>query len=224
MDTDYAELQAAIRAGAAGQVVPRWAAAYLGAVAAGQTPVDAVRHPLGFLCLPAWRGDGLGICVHIWTGAERADPTTSAIHAHSWELTSYVLYGRVRNRILGVTDTPADPTHRVFEIHTDPVIDAVRHTPRLVRCHTDAVDEHGPGDVYALPSGVFHTTVVDGHAATVALGRDRPGAIDLSLGGVHTTDHLVRREHCDPEQARRAVVAVLANLGSLRLEDRCEKR
>lgn len=224
METDYTELHAAIRTGAAEQVVPRWAADYLGAVADGDTAVSAVRHPLGFLCLPAWRGDGLGICVHIWTGEEIVDPVTSAVHAHSWELTSYVLYGQVRNQIVGVSDTAADPTHRIFEIHTDPVLDTVRRTSRLVRCHTAAVDEHGPGDVYTLPSGVFHTTVVDEYAATVALGQDRPGAVDLSLGGVHTTDHQVRRERCGPEQTRKAVATVLANLGSLRLEDRCQKR
>jgi hypothetical protein len=233
MDTAYAELHAAISAGAAEQVVPRWAAGYLGAVAAGQTPARAVRHPLGFLCLPAWRGNGLGICVHIWTGeGPPAGPTTSAVHAHSWDLISYVLFGRVRNRIVRVSDTGADPrtntahepTHRVFEIHTGPVVDALRRTARLVRWHTDAIDDHGRGEVYTLPSGVFHTTVVDGYAATVALGRDRPGAVDLSLGGVHTTDHLVRRERCDPEQTRKAVSTVLANLGSPRLEDRCEKR
>lgn len=227
---DFHALSTAIDAGAAARVIPDWTRAYLAALVAGRTSVAAVRHPLGFLCLPAWRGTGLGICVHIWTGARPdADPTTSAMHAHSWDLTSYVLYGRVRNQIIEVTDTgadaPAGPTHRVFEIHTDPVVDVVRRTERLVRCRPGPLDQHDRAAIYTLPSGVFHTSLVDGPTATVALGRDRPGTHDLSLGGVHTTDHRVRRAHCAADQTIAAARTVLANLDACRpVEEQCGLR
>jgi hypothetical protein len=223
MDLDYSYLNEAIRAGQAQRVVPRWTMDFLGAVAAGQENVAAVRHPLGFLCFPAWRGAGTGVCVHIWNGdVPGAVPTTSGIHAHSWDLVSYVLSGGVYNEIVGVTAAPDRPTHRVFEIHSDAGSDTLCGTPLLVRCQTRSVERYRPGDVYTLPSGVFHTSSVDGVSVTVALGRDRPGAVDRSLGGVHTADHRVHRQCCDPEETRCAAQAVIATVGPLLdLEDQC---
>src|ERR1700677_1169642 len=76
-----------LRAGVSG-----WAIAALGPVAAGSSPVRAITHPLGFTCLPLERAGLHGVCVHLWSPwLERVAPTTSPVHAHSWELTSYAL-------------------------------------------------------------------------------------------------------------------------------------
>ncbi|MDT3397664.1 hypothetical protein RKE29_13555 [Streptomyces sp. B1866] len=109
--TDYCTLErAAAREGAAGELLGL-AAAMLAAVAAGRSPVRAVRHPLGFFCLPVLRdGHGRGACVHVF-GSRAAAVTTSGLHCHSWELTSCVLYGQVGNVRLEVRDAGrADPS------------------------------------------------------------------------------------------------------------------
>jgi hypothetical protein len=228
---DYDDLHQAIRTGAAAEVVPRWAVRYLDQVATGRMTVRALAHPLGFVCLPAWRCGGDAICVHIWTGAPApVDPSTSGIHAHSRELVSYVLYGCVRNRVVAVTDAGPEtevadgPAHRVFEIHSDPLADTVLATPRLVHCRTESLRAHRRGDVYTLPSGVFHSSVADGPAATMALARADPGALDLFLGRPYTADHRVRRQRWDAERTRHAARVALARIGPLAspdLEDPC---
>src|SRR4051812_8770115 len=87
-----------------------WALGVLNEIAEGRSDVTAVRHPLGFLCLPLERAGEYGVCVHIWSATARhAGNTTSQIHCHSWDLVSHVLYGQVRNVHAVVTDAPPDP-------------------------------------------------------------------------------------------------------------------
>ncbi|NUS05534.1 MAG: hypothetical protein HOV97_23605, partial [Nonomuraea sp.] len=56
-------------------------------VLAGDEPPAAVRHPLGFVCLPLERDGGEGVCLHLWSDSlQHAESTTSQIHCHSWDL------------------------------------------------------------------------------------------------------------------------------------------
>ena len=204
--TDYDKLRTAVEAGDAPAFVPRWVADTLTAVAQERRPVLAVLHPLGFTCLPVERVGEYGICVHLWgAGGPHEDPTTSQIHAHSWELTSYVLYGQVRNELIELSEDA--PSHRVFEVHSDSDGDEIRPTARLVRPYTTDAAVHRSGEVYELRCGRFHTTTLPdlGDAATVVLGRVRPGAGDLSLGPVGMQAHRVVRSTCD--RVRTAAVA-----------------
>ena len=77
----------------------------------GAPGVTAVRHPLGFVCLPLERDGGDGVCIHVWSDTlAHAESTTSQIHCHSWDLVSHVLYGQVRNVHVRVTDAGPDAT------------------------------------------------------------------------------------------------------------------
>lgn len=222
--TDYDSFHRAMLDGTA---VPRWASGVLGEVAQNRTSVVGVQHPLGFMCLPVDRTDEAGICVHVWSDSlPRASPTTSMVHAHSWDLTSYVLYGSVRNELIDVIDTPDEAEYRVFEIRSGEDVDEVRETPRLVRCEIRAAELNHPGDVYSLAAGIFHSTVVRGEAATVALGSSRPGTMDLSLGGINRKTHRVRRPRCDREEtahAARMVTERLAKICTVDQEDRWDR-
>ncbi|MGH3828479.1 MAG: hypothetical protein ACRDQX_15110, partial [Pseudonocardiaceae bacterium] len=92
--TIYDNFHRAMRNGTAGRDIPQWASEVLGAVAQNRTSVAGVRHPLGFVCFPLERTGDAGVCVHVWSDSlARANLTTSTIHAHSWDLISYVLYG-----------------------------------------------------------------------------------------------------------------------------------
>ncbi|WP_330256554.1 hypothetical protein OG874_19530 [Nocardia sp. NBC_00565] len=224
---DYARLRTLIGSDAAGPAVRRWTRDFMTAVLDGSAEVIAVRHPLGFLCFPAWRGDGFGVCVHVWTEGLRAYPTTSPMHAHSWDLLSVVLYGKVGNKILEVDSTPERPTHRVFEIHSAADGDVVRATAQLVAYRVRSSEHFRAGEVYTLPHGAFHVSDVQGEAATVALGEVRHGRPDRSLGTLATTDHRVHRTGCTPAETRRVAQTVLARLREHtlpeQLEDRCEQ-
>ncbi|MCT9930556.1 hypothetical protein N5079_10045 [Planotetraspora sp. A-T 1434] len=192
-----------------------WALGVLGDIALGRSDVAAVRHPLGFLCLPLERSGESGVCVHIWSAALRhARSTTSQVHCHSWDLVSHVLYGQVRNVHAVVTDVAEGATHRVFEVASAPDGDVIRPTGRTVRYATGRVELFGPGETYTLGAGSFHSSVIpeDGEAATVALGRSRPGRGDLSLGPLTTRLHHIRRERCDARETARAAELARRNL------------
>ncbi|GII54054.1 hypothetical protein Pth03_24430 [Planotetraspora thailandica] len=198
-----------------GRGVRGWALGVLGEIAEGRSGLTAVRHPLGFLCLPLEREGDYGVCVHIWSATVRhAGNTTSEVHCHSWDLISHVLYGRVRNVHAVVTDAARDATHRVFEVTSSPEGDLLRPTGRTVTYATGRVEEFGPGDTYTLKAGVFHSSVIsdEGEAATVALGRGRPGLADLSLGPLDMPLHHVERERCDAGETVQAAVLARRSL------------
>ncbi|WP_049563625.1 hypothetical protein [Nonomuraea sp. SBT364] len=177
--------------------------------------VRAVRHPLGFVCLPLERDGGEGVCIHLWSDSlAPASSTTSQIHCHSWDLVSHVLYGQVRNVHAVVDDAGPDATHRVFEVVSAADGDRISPTPRTVRHRTGLVESFGPGDTYTLPAGRFHSSVVPegGEAATVALGRGRPGSRDLSLGPLGAGDHHVSRQPLDDRETALAVRLIAARL------------
>jgi hypothetical protein len=212
---NYTAVDEAIRSGAARRTVPDLCRLALTEVVEGRRDLRAVRHPLGFLCLPLYRDGVRGACVHIWSASLPPAPvTTSRMHSHSWDLASYVLYGRVGNVVLHVVDDPSGGTHRVFEIHSHGDADEVRATPRLVRFNMARHEAVGPGDTYRMDAGTFHESVMtDGpEAATLALGRAST-ARDLSLGRLDTPTHWVTRAHCDPEETARAATMVLTRLG-----------
>jgi hypothetical protein len=207
---NYVDLQREIHRLEAG-LVSAWAADVLTEIVEGRRPVRAVRHPLGFICLPVERTGEDGVCVHLWqTELAAAASTTSQVHSHSWDLDSYVLFGEVRNEIVEVVDEPVKPTHRVFEVRSRGDVDEICATPRLVRHATGTIEVNRAGESYTLRAGAFHTTVVraDQPAATVALGRGRAGGKDLTLGAIDGHTHIVRRQHCDETETIRAARTV----------------
>ncbi|MEV5882971.1 hypothetical protein AB0L74_09690 [Streptomyces sp. NPDC052020] len=219
---DYPALERAARREDAAEVM-RHAAAELRHIASGHSPLRAVRHPLGFVCLPLLRDGPYGVCVHVFgvsgsgepPGTPQDGPPVPDVHSHSWELTSTVLYGRLGNRRMRVRERAEEPTHRVFEVHSDPSgVDEVRPTRRLVSCLPGAEQTSVRGQTYALPAGEFHTTVVPGGhpTATLVLGRTVPGRADLSLGPLQAPGHRMVRRMCDATQTARIARAVLRRM------------
>ncbi|WUH96281.1 hypothetical protein OHR68_22115 [Spirillospora sp. NBC_00431] len=208
----YEQIREEIHAGTAARTLPVWAGRVLDDVAAGRSSVPALRHPLGFVCLPVERTGDLGVCLHIWTPEVHPAPsTTSLVHCHSWDLLSFVLYGTVRNVRMdirtGAGAEPAEATRQVFEVVSQGDVDELRATGRAVRYSPGGSSAHRTGESYTLPAGVFHTTLIeDGmEAATVALGRQTPGGGDLSLGPLDTPTHRVHRSRSDLADTERAL-------------------
>jgi hypothetical protein len=191
-----------------------WARRLLRGALDGAQRVRAVRHPLGFVCLPVVRDGPDGVCVHWWHGAAAARLTTEAIHAHSWDLLSFVLYGTLRNDTIRVVDDKVAPTHRVFEVHSlAGGRDELRGTTRTVRVGPVEAVSNAGGSSYRVGSGEFHrSALVEPEVATLVFGRTRPGAVDLTLAPLDTADHGTRRESCDAAQTRGVVRAVLDRL------------
>lgn len=211
---DYATIDHAIRQGTAAGSVARFALALLRDIASGRRELTAVRHPLGFLCIPAERRGAHGVCIHLWTPAFQPAPSTSNMHSHSWDLTSYVLYGTLENQRILVAEARGSATHRIFEVRSRGDVDELHATSRLVCCRPGGTREHGPGCVYVLAAGEFHATAVPGphDVATVVLGRTRPQGADLSLGPLHTGSHTIVRSRCGARETARAALLIAERL------------
>jgi hypothetical protein len=217
---NYETIEQAIRDDQAARAVPALCLPTLTKIADGSIPLRAVRHPLGFLCLPVQRKGGLGVCVHVWTTQlPQAVPTTSAVHSHSWDLASFVLYGSVGNAFMHVADDADAGTHRIFTVHSLGDVDEMRATRRLVRCVERRRQLVGAGRVYYLRAGNFHESVLgaDAEVATVMLGRVG-GARDLSLGRPDLPTHHIVRQRCGAREtadAARIVIEKLVNAASV---------
>ncbi|MER6091610.1 hypothetical protein [Streptomyces bluensis] len=226
---DYRALERAARREATAEL--SWhAVSELEQIVSGRRALRAVRHPLGFVCLPILRDGPRGVCVHVFGrmafggtasegmgsgGMPQPESTVPQVHSHSWDLTSTVLYGRLGNRRMRVHDEPAQPTHRVFEVHSDPSgVDDLRPTQRLVRCLPGAEQTTARGQTYSLLAGEFHTSVVPGGrpAATLVLGRTQPDRADLSLGPLSAPGHRMVRGTCDAAQTARIAQAALRRI------------
>ncbi|EST33744.1 hypothetical protein [Streptomyces roseochromogenus] len=212
---DYPALERAARRHAAAELI-RHAVSELDRIVSGRRALHAVRHPLGFVCLPVLRDGDDGVCVHVF-GIPEAEPDGSVpqVHCHSWDLTSTVLYGRLDNRRMDVDDDTGEPTHRVFEVLSDPSgVDELRPTERLVRLRPGVEQASARGQSYTLPAGEFHTSVVpdDRPTATLVLGRTLPGRMDLSLGPPSAPGHRMVRRTCDATQTARIARAALRRI------------
>ncbi|KUL36919.1 hypothetical protein ADL22_23855 [Streptomyces sp. NRRL F-4489] len=212
---DYDTLDRLLRPGTPREAPRAGVTGALEEIARGERELRAVHHPLGFLCLPLVRDGARGVCVHLFGTGVAADPTAAPMHAHSWELRSYVLYGRVGNLPVTVTDEARTPTHRIYEVRSDPSgVDELRPTARLVRCAPGPATASGSGETYSLPAGEFHATVVPRGrpAATLVLGRSLPGHTDLSLGPLHGRGHRTVRRLCGAEHTERTVRTALRRI------------
>lgn len=212
--TDYENIDAAIQHDTAADSVPRQALSLLRDIASGRRDLAAVRHPLGFICFPVERMSEYGVCVHLWTPDARRVLAASQVHAHSWDLTSYVLYGTLRNQRIRVDAAQDSASHRVFEVRSRGDVDEFHATPRLVSCQPEADSVYGAGSVYFLPVGVFHATVAsrEQHIATVVLGRSRPEATDLALGPIRARSRTVTRSRCNALETARAALLIADRL------------
>jgi hypothetical protein len=211
--TLYSELDAAIERDDGAPVVA-WAREVLDGVLTDRLGVGVVRHPLGFLCVPAHRDGPEGVCVHLWEARSApAAPITSVPHSHSWDLSSWVAAGALHNRTIRVVDTDDAPTHRVFDVRSGPEGDHVRPTSRLVRTEVERTLVHRAGERYRLSAGIFHETVVPDEAdvvVTVALGWTRAAMPNLSLGDPDAGEHRVVRQLCERDEAVRVASIGLA--------------
>jgi hypothetical protein len=228
---NYAEVYREIQQGTAAARLPGWVMEELTEVAEGRRQLTAIRHPLGFVCLPLQRDGEYGICVHAWpyrpaeqessdTRAQERTLTTSPMHSHSWDLLSFVLYGEVHNQLVQVSDAPTDPTHQLCEVVSDGDTDEIRPTGRVVRWAPGPSEATPAGESYLLAAGEFHMTVIpeQTQAATIVLGRGRSDGVDMSLGSLDTRTHRVSRQRC----ARRETAGA-ASLVVRRLADRMTK-
>ncbi|MBG0829616.1 hypothetical protein HS041_17760 [Planomonospora sp. ID67723] len=175
-----------------------WARQAVTELCTGRRRIEAVRHPLEFVCVPLHRDGLAGLCLHLWEGDE--ERTCPVAHAHSWDLWSYVLSGTVFNEILDVRDDATRRGRRLYRVDSLDGVDEIRPTERFVTSACERLEEVPAGRVYRLEAGRYHRSGHRGATATVVLGEHRPGAYNLVLGPPAGRSSAGRREPCPAEE------------------------
>jgi hypothetical protein len=137
----------------------KWVRRFLEKIRDGECAPTAQLHPLGFHCIPVYRSDEFGLCVHGWLpGARRETSPTSDMHMHTYDMTSMALHGSFINRQLDLVEA-GPKRYRIFEIDKEggENVDAFTDTGL-----DTAVLGHDPvavsaGEIYAIRSKVCHS-------------------------------------------------------------------
>lgn len=181
--------------------VGKWARELLFSAAPEQLPAPAVRHPLDFICLPLYRCGEKGLCLHVWE--EGGEVVSPVVHAHSWDLWSYVWCGTILNQVMAVNDESESPEYRLYKAENVDGVDVIRATGSLVACTPEAPQEIQAGQIYRMASGVFHRSGHRGLTATIVLGEHHEGRDNLVLGPVNGEPrNELPREACSPQEIR----------------------
>ena len=136
-----------------------WVRRFLEQIRDGERAPAAKLHPLGFCCIPVYRSDDFGLCVHGWLpGVRRETSPTSDIHMHTYDMISLVLHGNFINKELDLVETGLK-RYRIFEIGKSGGEDVDVFTDTGL---DTAVLEHDPvkvsaGETYAIRSMVYHS-------------------------------------------------------------------
>jgi hypothetical protein len=188
--------------------VSTWAWRALRSVAPGRAAAPAVRHPLEFTCLPLYRHGNSGLCLHVWSQDE--ETVSPVVHAHSWDLWSYVLCGTVFNQVVSVRDCAEHSEYRLYEARSAGRVDEIRATQRLVTYTPEAPQEIPAGHIYRLSSGAFHRSGHRGFTATIVLGEHHAERKNLVLGPLDAAPRPDQpRTTCPPHEVRALVQRVL---------------
>ncbi|MGW1076533.1 hypothetical protein [Streptomyces sp. NPDC002537] len=208
--TDEGGVIRALRNGNA-EEVGVWVQDALLAIVPERLPASAVRHPLDFVCLPLYRNGRSGLCLHIWPEAE--EEMSPVVHAHSWDLWSYVVCGTVFNQLMSVHDEIDEPEHRVYGATSAGGVDEIRATGRLVTCAPEVLQQVHAGQIYQLPSGLFHRSGHQGVTATIVLGEHYEDRDNLVLGPVDAEPGAdLPREACSPDEARELLKRIMGSV------------
>lgn len=206
-----AELGAMLRRRTDPSAIHEQAVTILEGLRDGRLEPPALRHPLGFIYVPLWRGDGATLRLHLWPAGPRPEPTTSPYHDHTWDLTSLVLYGLIENHLVEVDDAAPGAGFRMFEIHGAGSYDDIRDTGRHIRHRVRQIQRVAAGETYTMPAGLFHATYVPSgrQAATLVLAERRLRAPEHTIGTSGTASHSVTRMSCPAGDVAACAGAIL---------------
>lgn len=143
--------------------------------------IPATAHPLGFihfdLALVSKQSPGTMVRLHIWDRRLTSPDDAGNIHDHTWELTSLVMLGSLRDKnFVPVHDSDGSfRGTRVIYGQTNEFEDAGRFQ---LRAQSDSV--HRAGAVYSIPSRIVHESDPIGQpTVTLVIGTPDENAATL---------------------------------------------
>ncbi|MEU6573717.1 hypothetical protein [Streptomyces sp. NPDC046805] len=174
-----------------------------------QLPAPVIRHPLEFICFPLYRSGKVGLCLHVWP--ESGETSSPVVHAHSWDLWSYVVCGTAFNQMVDIREEPERPEHALYAITSVGTIDEVRATGRRVTSAPRSRQAISAGQIYRISSGLFHRSGHQGLTVTLVLGEQHEERENLVLGPLDGCPrHDAPRETCSPDEARALLQCIAA--------------
>lgn len=136
------------------------------------------------------------------------------MHDHTWDMTSYVICGELRNVVVSVVEDAGAPTHRIFEIHGDGAVDDIRATETVVRVVGEHEDKVSAGQTYRMGSDLIHRSDPGaGTVATLVAARRTSKRAERALGPLGLRGYRSERQVCPPRRVVAAAAGVLEALG-----------
>jgi hypothetical protein len=173
--------------------------------------VNSVWHPLGFANVKVPLSSISAVRLHIWPPIGLAPVSTKElVHDHTWDLTSYVVLGRLTNVLLELHDGGDSGVRKnLVEITHEGDVDVLASLRRQVTVRVASASDYGPGDVYQIPARMFHQTHVQARpTATLVVGTERRGRATQVLADEGYFGERVVREAIPPTQLRELIDAV----------------
>lgn len=129
---------------------------------------EFVWHPLGFIFCKLSEEGERKIRLHIWpNNKERMQKPAWLIHNHMFDLKSWVVSGEIENTEYLVVE--GKPNYRVYNARYEKDGSVLYRTESLICLKVNRRLLLSAGEVYEVPSGAFHQSVMSSESTTVTV-------------------------------------------------------
>jgi hypothetical protein len=131
----------------------------------------ATWHPLGFVHTQLESNDEYSVRLHIWPpGTRKAKSPDWQVHNHVFALTSRVLVGSVLNKTYDILDVDQrGAAKQLYEFKYSDAGSELLPMQRYVSVSCASTHRYEVGDIYNVPRGVFHESIVEGSQLVATL-------------------------------------------------------
>ncbi len=126
---------------------------YFARLPQSHTPVH--RHPLGFRVARLVADGPAALRLHIWPKSARPAQPGFEIHDHTFDLTSFILFGELRQTIYEIS-TSAPTTHAMYQVDYDETGSVLRKSEAAVSARARESHMLHAGETYSLSAAEFH--------------------------------------------------------------------
>ncbi len=212
MSDNLTQMRCLIESGRPTTALRRHVVDLIDEIAAGKCAFRALLHPLGFVYVPLLRGPDWTLRLHIWDTARV--PASPIFHAHTWDLTSYVLHGGLENQLVHADTGVSDPAQRIYRVVGHGDVDEFIWTDKTVRAEVESSEQVFTDQIYRMTSGSYHTTInpAGSDLVTVALAERVPGTEEQVLGPLDGSSHSYIRLPCPADLLQSHAACVLEKL------------
>lgn len=125
-------------------------------------------HPLGFMMATLLDEDSEKIRLHLWTNTfDKAQKPTWLVHDHTFDLTSWVLSGSIKN--IEYKELALAETHQLYSVSYNSTGSVLTKLDQGYSFAVDKTQEVNEGETYRISAGTFHQSLSLSPRTTVTM-------------------------------------------------------